>query len=248
MKLAHLLLGLLVAAPILLIEASAAQAAGPSIGGCPVFPADHVWNTPIDNLPLDANSAAYLSTIGAAKGLKADFGSGLWDGGPIGIGLSQDIDSNMAVRNILWCHGASIQDKDSNVVLNSPETLAALEYTKKLYSVGMTQAVLSWNAASNNQAFNAQETAGESVRPVESPTTEQQIDLTTAIRELPPMHRAVIHLFYREELSIEEIASVLGIPTGTVKSRLHHARDALKRQLTAAPSPNEARSRKRGIS
>ena len=78
---------------------------------------------------------------------------------PIGVGLSQDIDSNMAVRNILWCHGGSIQDKDSNVVLNSPETLAALEYTKKLYSVGMTQAVLSWNAASNNQAFNAQETA-----------------------------------------------------------------------------------------
>jgi multiple sugar transport system substrate-binding protein len=78
---------------------------------------------------------------------------------PIGVGLSQDIDSNMAVRNILWCHGGSIQDKDGNVVLNSPETLRALEYAKKLYSVGMTQAVLSWNAASNNQAFNAQETS-----------------------------------------------------------------------------------------
>ncbi len=78
---------------------------------------------------------------------------------PIGIGLSQDIDSNMAVRNMLWCHGGSIQDKDGNVVLNSPETLRALEYAKRLYSVGMTQAVLSWNAASNNQAFNAQETS-----------------------------------------------------------------------------------------
>src|SRR6266852_1473877 len=78
---------------------------------------------------------------------------------PIGVGLSQDIDSNMAVRNMLWCHGGSIQDKDANVVLNSPETLAALEYAKRLYSVGMTQAVLSWNAASNNQAFNAQETS-----------------------------------------------------------------------------------------
>ena len=78
---------------------------------------------------------------------------------PIGIGLSQDIDSNMAVRNMLWCHGGSIQDMDSNVVLNSPETLNALEYAKRLYSVGMTQAVLSWNAASNNQAFNAQETS-----------------------------------------------------------------------------------------
>src|SRR6266540_3158783 len=59
---------------------------------------------------------------------------------PIGIGLSQDIDSNMAVRNMLWCHGGSIQDKDGNLVLNSPETLRALEYTKKLYGVGMTQA------------------------------------------------------------------------------------------------------------
>src|SRR5262249_38334122 len=39
------------------------------------------------------------------------------------------------------------------------ETLRALEYAKRLYSVGMTQAVLSWNAASNNQAFNAQETS-----------------------------------------------------------------------------------------
>ena len=77
---------------------------------------------------------------------------------PIGIGLSQDIDSNMAVRDILWCFGGSLQDKDSNVVLNSPETLAALEYAKRLYSVGMTQAVLSWNAASNNQALIAKET------------------------------------------------------------------------------------------
>src|SRR6266545_1634582 len=41
---------------------------------------------------------------------------------PIGIGLSQDIDSNMAVRNMLWCHGGSIQDKDGNLVLNSQET------------------------------------------------------------------------------------------------------------------------------
>src|SRR5260370_20453136 len=73
---------------------------------------------------------------------------------PIGVGLSQDIDSNMAVRNILWCHGGSIQDKDSNLVLNSPETLKALEYAKRLYSAGMTQAVLSSDAASTNHAIN----------------------------------------------------------------------------------------------
>lgn len=68
-------------------------------------------------------------------------------------------------------------------------------------------------------------------------TPEQQIDLATAIRGLPPIHRAAVHLFYREDLSVEEIASVLGIPAGTVKSRLHHAREALKQQLGPAAAP-----------
>jgi hypothetical protein len=58
---------------------------GPSLEGCPVFPMDNVWNTAIENLPVDSNSAAYIATIGADKGLHPDFGSGTWDGGPIGI-------------------------------------------------------------------------------------------------------------------------------------------------------------------
>ncbi|MBI3393657.1 MAG: carbohydrate ABC transporter substrate-binding protein [Nitrospirae bacterium] len=78
---------------------------------------------------------------------------------PIGIGLSQELDSNMAARGMLWCFGGSIQDKEGNVVLNSPETLHALEYAKRLFSAGMTRAVLSWTPASNNQALNARETA-----------------------------------------------------------------------------------------
>lgn len=57
----------------------------PLAAGCPVFPADHIWNARVDHLPLDANSAAYVATIGANATVHADFGSGLWDGGPIGI-------------------------------------------------------------------------------------------------------------------------------------------------------------------
>ena len=80
-------------------------------------------------------------------------------------------------------------------------------------------------------------------------TSEQQIDLATAIRALPPIHRTTLHLFYREDLSVDEIASVLGIPAGTVKSRLHHAREAIKRQLgAAAPMTHEAQSLGRGQS
>jgi RNA polymerase sigma-70 factor (ECF subfamily) len=81
---------------------------------------------------------------------------------------------------------------------------------------------------------------------------EHQIDVATGIRELPPKQRAAVHLFYGEDLTVEEIASALGIPTGTVKSRLHHAREALKRQFrvgrAVAPGPQEDESRTRGIS
>jgi len=60
----------------------------PQIAGCDVFPADNIWNTAVDNLPVHPNSAAYINTIGASQGLHADFGSGVWPPGsnsPIGI-------------------------------------------------------------------------------------------------------------------------------------------------------------------
>jgi hypothetical protein len=62
-----------------------APTAPPTLGGCPVLPADNIWNVPVDTLPLDPNSNAYINTIGASDNVHADFGSGLWDGAPIGI-------------------------------------------------------------------------------------------------------------------------------------------------------------------
>lgn len=78
---------------------------------------------------------------------------------PIGIGFSQDIDSNMATRAILWSFGASEQDEKGRVILDSPETARAVEFGVRLFREAMSPAVLSWNAASNNQAFNARQTA-----------------------------------------------------------------------------------------
>jgi hypothetical protein len=54
-------------------------------GGCALFPADSVFNTPIDTLPVDANSDAYIQSIGADTGLHPDFGACCWDDKPIGI-------------------------------------------------------------------------------------------------------------------------------------------------------------------
>src|SRR5579864_3611774 len=64
---------------------SAAAGAQPRLAGCSVFPANNVWNAPIDKLPVDANSAGYVATIGAGKPAHPDFGSGLYAGAPIGI-------------------------------------------------------------------------------------------------------------------------------------------------------------------
>jgi hypothetical protein len=47
----------------------------PTLIGCPLFPVDNVWNTAIDTLPIDANSSAYVATIGSAKTMHADFGA-----------------------------------------------------------------------------------------------------------------------------------------------------------------------------
>jgi hypothetical protein len=62
-----------------------AYPASPIIGGCPVFPSDNIWNADISSLPVDARSASYIASIGGSGHLHPDFGSGLYNGGPIGI-------------------------------------------------------------------------------------------------------------------------------------------------------------------
>jgi hypothetical protein len=57
----------------------------PSATHCPVFPANNPWNQRVDELPVAANSAQLISSIGLDSPVHADFGSGKWDGGPIGI-------------------------------------------------------------------------------------------------------------------------------------------------------------------
>jgi hypothetical protein len=57
----------------------------PGAPRCMIFPKTNAWNMRVDTLPVAANSAAIIQSIGAGVGLHADFGSGLWDGGAIGI-------------------------------------------------------------------------------------------------------------------------------------------------------------------
>jgi PKD repeat protein len=60
-----------------------ALAAG--ISGVEIFPPDHIWNTPAYLLPVDSHSASYVQRIGITSSLHPDFGSGLYEGAPMGI-------------------------------------------------------------------------------------------------------------------------------------------------------------------
>jgi len=62
---------------------------------------------------------------------------------------------------------------------------------------------------------------------------DARIDMQAALLQLSPAHREVLVLREFEQMSYEEIADVLGVPQGTVESRLHRARSELREKLSA---------------
>jgi hypothetical protein len=101
---------LALAAGALLLGAASAQALRvPGVSRCVVFPASNAWNQRVDALPVAANSAQLIQSIGVDSGMHADFGSGVWDGGPIGIPF--DIVSKKTPRSRVSFDYASESDK-----------------------------------------------------------------------------------------------------------------------------------------
>ena len=79
--------------------------------------------------------------------------------------------------------------------------------------------------------FSSNETKEAFLLTATAPDKEDYSDLYAAIDQLPEKLRLTIILFYFEDMDIEKTAQTLGIPTGTVKSRLHKARIQLKEVL-----------------
>ena len=78
---------------------------------------------------------------------------------PVGIGMSQEIDSNMVARAVMWAWDTYIQDEWDDVVLDQGvfkrRAVEAVKYMTELFHKAMTPEIFSWNAASNNQALIA---------------------------------------------------------------------------------------------
>jgi RNA polymerase sigma-70 factor (ECF subfamily) len=82
------------------------------------------------------------------------------------------------------------------------------------------------------------------ITPIDAPATTDVASaladremLDTALGRLDPGHRAVVALHYLLGMPLPEVASSLGIPLGTAKSRLHYALAAMRATVTAEPDP-----------
>jgi multiple sugar transport system substrate-binding protein len=76
-------------------------------------------------------------------------------GNPVGVGLSQELDTNMAMRAVLWSFGGAEQDEKGTCTIYSPQTLEAIKYVRALYKEAMTPEVFTWDPSSNNRGILA---------------------------------------------------------------------------------------------
>jgi len=71
-------------------------------------------------------------------------------GHPIGIGQSQELDSNMALIAFLMCFGSFIQNEENRPTLYSKNAVDAVNFMAEIYRTGETSDIFGWNPASNN--------------------------------------------------------------------------------------------------
>jgi multiple sugar transport system substrate-binding protein len=71
-------------------------------------------------------------------------------GHPIGIGMSNELDSNMANIAFLMCFGSFIQNEENRLTIKSKQTVEALKFMASIYKQGETDEIFGWTPSSNN--------------------------------------------------------------------------------------------------
>jgi multiple sugar transport system substrate-binding protein len=109
-------------------------------GNAVVYRDSHVKAAGFDAVPRDM--AGFLKLCQALKA----------KGTPSGFALGNATGDSSWTHWLVWAHGGKLVDTKGNVVINSPETIAALEYSKQLYET-FIPGTLSWLDPNNNKAF-----------------------------------------------------------------------------------------------
>jgi len=97
-------------------------------------------------------------------------------GHPIGIGQSQELDSNMALYAFLMCFGSFLQTANNRPWLDTKKTVAAVKFMAEIFQTGEDPAIFSWNPASNNNYLYAG-TASLILNAISATRTPEQLNL-----------------------------------------------------------------------
>jgi multiple sugar transport system substrate-binding protein len=110
-------------------------------------------------------------------------------GNPCGIGLSQELDTNMAMRSLLWGFGGAEQNEAGAVTINSKNTVEAVKFMRALYKDSETAEVFTWDPSSNNRAilsgkasFVLNAISVTRAAEKDNPEMSKQIQLTPALK------------------------------------------------------------------
>jgi len=109
-------------------------------GSMMVYRLSQIKAAGFDTFPRD--NASFLKLCQALKD----------KGTPCGFALGNATGDSLWTNWLIWSHGAKLVDKDNKVVIDSPETLRALDYAKEMYAT-FIPGTLSWLDPSNNKAF-----------------------------------------------------------------------------------------------
>jgi multiple sugar transport system substrate-binding protein len=109
-------------------------------GAMLVYRQSHVKAAGFDGIPKD--TTGFLNLLKALKE----------KGTPSGFALGNATGDGLWTNWLIWSHGGKLVDKDNKVVIDSPETLKALEYAKEMYA-NFIPGTLSWLDPNNNKAF-----------------------------------------------------------------------------------------------
>ena len=109
-------------------------------GAMLVYRQSQVKAAGFDGIPKD--TAGFLNLLKALKE----------KGTPPGFALGNATGDGLWTNWLIWSHGGKLVDKDNKVVIDSPETLKALEYSKEMYAT-FIPGTLSWLDPNNNKAF-----------------------------------------------------------------------------------------------
>ena len=132
------------------------------------------------------------------------------------------------VANAILKNEEDAQDAVCSAILKAYEHLEQLKHPHKFkaWMIAITR-----NEALQIKKKRLELPGDDKVEELLQPVRDHYNELWDCIQNLSEEYRLVIVLFYYNDLSLREISKVLGIPIGTVKSRLKRGKDYLKQEL-----------------